>query len=212
MRKARTVSKLRISPAADPQFVKAFSAMAARIALSLAGADRVQLPVRMYLAGGAAVHLYTGARATSNVDAVFSKRLLLPQDLDVTYIDAKGQARLLYFDRQYNDTFGLMHEDAQDDSIGIPFVGVDPKLLDVRLLAPVDLVVSKLGRFEEHDQRDIESLARANLITSADVRQRAEEALSRYVGNTSGVRVSIDLAGQLIAAAAPAPVTPRPKR
>lgn len=211
MRKARKIPKLRISPAADPQFVKAFSAIAARIAVSLAPAERAQLPVRMFLAGGAAVHLYTGARTTGDVDAVFSKRLLLPEDLDVTYIDAKGQARLLYFDRQYNDTFGLMHEDAQDDSIAIPFLGVDPKLLDVRLLHPVDLAVSKLGRFEEHDQRDIESLARENLISVADVRQRAEEALGGYVGSSSGVRVSIELACQLIAAALPPPA-PRAKR
>jgi hypothetical protein len=166
----------------------------------------------MYLAGGAAVHFYTGARTTGDVDAVFSKRLLLPDDLDVNYVDAKGQARLLYFDRQYNDTLGLMHEDAQDDSVPVHILGVDPKLLAVRLLQPVDLAVSKIGRFEEHDQRDIESLAREGLISVAAVRQRVEEALDGYVGNISGVRVSIELACQLIAAALPPSSAPRPPR
>jgi hypothetical protein len=196
---------VRLSEAADAQFVKAFGEIAARIAAPLSAADRTQLPVKMYLAGGAAVHFYTGARTTGDIDAVFSRRLLLPDDLDVNYIDAKGQARLLYFDRQYNDTLALMHEDAQDDAIPLPLVGVDPKLLEVRLLAPVDLAVSKIGRFEVHDQEDIAALARERLITAKDVRKRAEEALRGYVGNVSGVRVSIELAMQLIAQAA----TPR---
>jgi hypothetical protein len=192
---------IRLSEAADAQFVKAFAEIAARIAAPLAAADRAKLPVKMYLAGGAAVHCYTGARTTGDIDAVFSRRLLLPDDLDVNYIDAKGQARLLYFDRQYNDTLALMHEDAQDDAIPLPLVGVDPKLLEVRLLAPVDLAVSKIGRFEVHDQEDIAALARERLITAKEVRKRAEEALRGYVGSVSGVRVSIELAMQLIAQA-----------
>lgn len=192
---------IRLSEAADAQFVKAFAEIAARIAATLNAADRAQLPVKMYLAGGAAVHFYTGARTTGDIDAVFSKRFLLPDDLDVNYIDAKGQARLLYFDRQYNDTLALMHEDAQDDAIPLPFVGVDPKLLEVCLLAPVDLTVSKIGRFAAHDQEDIAALSRARLITATEVRKRAEEALGGYVGNVSGVRVSIELAMQLIAQA-----------
>ncbi len=206
------VAPVQLSAAADPQFVKAFAEIAARIAAALAPVARAQLPVQMYLAGGAAVHFYTGARTTGDVDAVFSKRLMLPDDLDVNYIDGSGKARLLYFDRQYNDTLGLMHEDAQDDSVPVRILGVDPKLLAVRLLRPVDLAVSKIGRFEEHDQRDIESLAREGLISVAAVRQRAEEALAGYVGNISGVRISIDLASQLIAAALPPASAPRPPR
>ena len=54
--------------------------------------------------GGAAMHLYTGERVSNDVDAVFSKRIALPNDLEVAYQDPDGAARLLYFDRQYNDT------------------------------------------------------------------------------------------------------------
>ncbi len=208
---------VRLSAAADAQFVKAFAEIAARIAAPLRAADRAHLPVKMYLAGGAAVHIYTGVRATSDIDAVFSTRILLPDDLDVNYIDAKGQARLLYFDRQYNDTLGLMHEDAQDAAMPLPLIGVDPKLLEVRLLAPVDLAVSKIGRFAAHDREDIVALAREGLITAQDVRKRAEQALGGYVGNVSGVGVSIELAMQLIAQAqtrnvvAVAPRKPKPR-
>ena len=190
---------VRLSADADPQFVEAFAEIAARIAATLSEVGGAQRPVKMFLAGGAAVHFYTGARTTSDVDAAFSTRLLLPDDLDVNYIDAMGQARLLYFNRHYNDTRSLMHEDAQDDSLPVPVFGVDATLLEVRLLTPVDLAVSKIARFEGHDQRDIESLARGGLITADAVRQRADDALGGYVGNVSGVRVSIELACQLIA-------------
>jgi len=191
------------SKASDPAFIKALSEIAARIAGPLAEIDPKRLPIHMYLAGGAAVHYYTGARPTGDVDAVFSARVLLPEDLDVNYIDAQGQHRLLYFDRQYNDTLALMHEDAQEDSLSLTILGVDPRVLDVRALSPVDLAVSKIGRFEDRDRSDIEALARAKLITARTVRRRANKALGSYVGNTDRIRTSIDLACRLIEASVP---------
>jgi len=183
---------------ADPHLLAAFSEIAERIARSLSLPESGS-PIRMFVAGGVAVHYYTGVRPTRDVDAVFSHRMLLPADLDVNYIDAMGTPRLLYFDRQYNDTFGLLHEDANDDSISIRLDGVDPNKLDVRLLSPLDVAVSKLARFEDHDRTDIRALAEAGLIAERQLRRRAEEALAAYVGNTADVRVSLDLACKLIA-------------
>ena len=40
-------------------------------------------PIEMFIAGGMATHLYTAARVTTDVDAEFSKRILLPSDLIV---------------------------------------------------------------------------------------------------------------------------------
>jgi len=186
------------SAKADPQFIRALAEIAARIAKQLP-AGKAGNPMRMYVAGGAAVHYYTGARTTRDVDAVFSGKLLLPEDLDINYVDAAGNPRLLYFDRQYNDTFGLLHENANNDSRSITLLGVDPRKLDVRLLSPVDLAVSKIARFESHDQDDIVALARAGLIAEPEMRARAEEALSAYVGNVAHVRTSLELACQLVA-------------
>ena len=78
-----TTRRRRPSKDADPAFLEALTMIAARIAAPLATADRKRLPVRMYLAGGAAMHYYTGARTTEDVDAVFSTRVLLPQDLEL---------------------------------------------------------------------------------------------------------------------------------
>jgi hypothetical protein len=194
---------MRPSKAADPALIKALTEIVARIAGPLAEIAPTRLPIRMFLAGGAAVHFYVGGRVSEDVDANFSARMLLPEDLDVNYIDAHGKHRLLYFDRQYNDTYALMHEDARDDAVALTLLGVDPRVIEVRALSPVDLAVSKLSRFEDHDRDDIAALARAGLISAVAVRQRANEALDYYVGGKDRVRTAIDLACRLIEANRP---------
>jgi hypothetical protein len=185
---------------AEPAYVEAFRAIVERIERSVKPArSKLAEPVRMYVAGGAALHFYTGARISEDIDATFSKRLILPEDLEVTYRDRDGTVRLLYFDRQYNDTFGLLHENADLDSIPLALDGVDPSIIEVRLLSPVDLAVSKLARFEDQDQKDIGALAAAGLLDVQVFRERAEEALVGYVGAADRVKLSIKLACKLIA-------------
>ncbi|MBK6451060.1 MAG: hypothetical protein IPF84_00250 [Proteobacteria bacterium] len=141
------------------EYVSAFRELAARIAASLKDVAPSALPIQMYVAGGSALHFHTGARVSVDIDATFSRRIALPDRLDVAYQDEDGTARLLYFDRQYNDTLGLMHEDAYADSLPLTLTGIDPQVLDVRILTPLDLAVSKLGRFSDQDQADIAALA-----------------------------------------------------
>ncbi len=136
-----------------------------------------------------------------DIDATFSQRILLPENLDVAYIGADGAARTLYFDRQCvnGESFALLHEDVHNDSRPLRVTGVDAKVIDVRLFAPVDLAVSKLARYAEHDQADIAALAGAGLITAEAVGKRAAEALGGYVGHMGRLETSIALAGELIA-------------
>ncbi len=189
---------MRPDAAARPEFIAAFRDLAERIEQVLANTPKRNLPIRMFVAGGAALHFYTGTRVSEDVDAVFSRRIALPDNLEVSYRDADGAARLLYFDRQYNDTLGLLHEDAQADSIPLLIAGIDPKILDVRLLAPVDLAISKVGRFAEHDRTDIVALASRGLIDARSFRKRAEEAAVAYVGDTQRLQGAIDMAYHLI--------------
>lgn len=194
---------MRPSAAAQPAFVAAFREIVARIARVLAAGPRGSLPVRMYLAGGAAMHLYVGERVSADVDAVFSHRVALPENLEVAYRDADGRARLLYFDRQCNDTFGLLHEDAHADSLPLELDGIDDSVLEIRVLSPLDLAVTKIARLADHDRSDLDALARAGLIDAATLRPRAEEALGGYVGDLARVRLSIDIACRLVAKAVP---------
>jgi hypothetical protein len=183
--------------------VAAFRELAARIAASLRDVAHSALPISMYVAGGAALHFHTGERVSVDVDATFSRRIALPDGLDVAYRDEDGAARLLYFDRQYTDTLGLMHEDAQDDSIPLALEGIDPGVLDVRVLTPVDLAVSKLGRFSGQDRADIAALARRGLVDELNLEKRALAALEMYVGDTRRLRGSIASAVKIISTNAP---------
>lgn len=180
------------------EYVDAFIELAKRIVVSLGAVSKRALPIRMYVAGGAAVHFYTGARLSRDVDAAFSHRIALPDGLTVTYRDADGYARALFLDPNYNDTFALMHEDARDDSLPLELPGIDAEVLDIRLLSPLDLAVSKIARFSEQDREDIIALARQRLINAADLRARAEEALKYFVGNLDRLRTSIDIACRLV--------------
>lgn len=189
---------MRPDPAARPEFLEAFREIAARIESTLTAVPKRILPIRMYVAGGAALHFYTGARVSQDIDAMFSHRIALPDNLEVAYLDADGAARHLYFDRQYNDTLALMHEDANDDSVPLSIAGIDSGVLDVRLLSAVDLAVSKVARFSEQDRQDIETLARHGLVGANAFRKRAAAAAVAYVGAIDRLQGSIEMACRLI--------------
>jgi hypothetical protein len=183
----------------DPEYLKAFATIMSRIDRAL-GPKRPAEPVVACVAGGAALHFYTRLRVSKDIDATLMARVLLdPNDLQVAYADADGHARLLYFDTQYNDSFALLHHEAYDDALPIALQGVDPRRLNVKLLTPLDLAVSKLSRFSEQDQLDIRALARERLIGAAQLRRRAEEALPDYVGNLGRTKTSIGIACRLVA-------------
>ena len=175
------------------EYQTALAEITRRIAASLVGVAPQALPIRMYIAGGTALHYYTGARVSKDVDAAFSRRIALPADLDVAYRDEDGAAA-----RNYNDTLALLHEDAYADAQPLALPGVDAGVLDVRLLSPLDLAVSKLSRFASQDRDDIASLARHGLIDAGQLRQRAEEALGGYIGDLARLRTSIDIACRMI--------------
>lgn len=187
---AEPTHELTISSRADPAYVAAFRTLWLRVARSAKATAKA--PITMFLAGGAAMHFYTGSRMTDDIDAVFDRKILVPSDSTVLYRDAQGKARSVYFDMNYNESFALLHEDAHEDAWRLQIDGMDA--VRVLVLQPVDLALSKLSRFSEIDRGDILQLAKDGLITSNAVRQRAEEALPGYVGNLVPLRTSIMLA------------------
>lgn len=190
-------------PDLQGEYGKAFKEVLYRVQQALKGSKPSALPVRMVMAGGAAVHLLTGERVTEDIDATFSRKVIFEDEISVAYRDPDGRARMIYLDRNYNDTLGLMHENAYEDSEEVDIPGIDKGLIDVRVLSPLDLAVSKLARFADLDRHDIETLAKMGLIDSASLRKRAEEALGGYVGNLEHVRTSIDVACRLVDSATP---------
>lgn len=152
-------------------------------------------PIDMFLAGGMAVNYYCGTRYTEDVDASFSRRVLFPADQIVAdYVRSDGKPSFIYLDTNYNPTFALMHENFQEDSLPWSTDRATGSLVNLRVLAPVDLAVSKISRFTDRDREDIKALAAEGLITEDELRKRAEEALVDYVGNVATVKTSIRLA------------------
>jgi hypothetical protein len=141
------------------------------------GLDR---PLAVYLAGGMAMHLYTGSRVTTDVDAEFAARILLPSDLAVEFKQDDGSQQVVYLDANYNSTFALLHEDYLQDALS---VDLGLQYLQLFVLAPVDLAVSKIARFAENDRDDIVQLVRLGLTTAEAIEARARSALVGYIGN-----------------------------
>jgi len=138
----------------------------------------------MVIAGGMAIHLYTAARVTTDVDAEFSKRILLPSDL---IVETKN-GNMLYLDPSYNSSFALMHEDYLQDSVSVP---IGTELVHVFVLNPLDLIISKIARYSGPDAQDIADIISRFQIPAEEIKQRAEEALAGYVGNADYLRMNL---------------------
>jgi hypothetical protein len=152
--------------------------------------DRTGLssPVKVFLAGGMAVHLYLGSRVTTDVDAEFGRRVFIPSDLIVPVTLEDGKTKSLYFDTNYNSSFALMHEDYLDDSIPLN-IGAPHLLLHV--LSPVDLAVSKLARYAPNDIEDIANLVRSGLTTADEIEERAQHAIGGYIDGQGILRLNL---------------------
>lgn len=179
----------------DPQLKQAVGEIIHRISQSLPDLEE---PIKMYLAGGMAVNFYTGYRPTEDVDASFSARLLLPKDLVVSFTDTDGKPRMVYFDTNYNTSFALVHPDFEEDAYLVKGSEFDDPRIELRILAPVDLALSKVARLEGNDKEDIAELARHHLVSSRGLNDRAKEALGYYVGSQSMLLINLKEAVEII--------------
>lgn len=171
----------------------------------IAKAIRPDQVVDAFLAGGTAtcIHLQNAggeaaseARFSEDADIHFNRRLALADDIVVRYTDAGNEERVLALDRTYSIDIGLRHPDCFDDAIHL----LDSRNGRLRLyiLSPLDLAVTKVGRFQEHDRKDISLLARAGLIESAAFDRRAKEALEYLATDPTPVEINIAEASELM--------------
>lgn len=151
-------------------------------------------PIRMYVAGGMAMHRYCGTRYTRDVDAEFSRKILLPYDeLVVTYQREDGRQTSLYVDAAYHTSIGLIHEDYQDDAWPWDDIQSEHGRLAVYTFSPIDLAISKVSRYASRDQDDILELFRGGWFTAEAFRERAFEAIVYYVGDVGRVQTGVEL-------------------
>lgn len=146
-------------------------------------------PVTVYLAGGMAVHLYTGVRVTTDIDAEFAVARFIPPPVGTDVVLEDGQRKHVYLDTNYNASFALLHEDYDVDAVP---AGMHFSHLVLKVLSPTDLAVSKIARFAPNDQEDIAALVNAGLTDAAAIQQRAEAAISSYVGDQRMLRHNLN--------------------
>lgn len=175
-----------------PELTSAMSTMMDRIDAILRESGYAGEPVSMYLAGGMAVHYHCGTRYTDDVDATFSRRLLLPhEELVISYFRETGEKSSIYLDPTYNDTFALLHPDHRESCVAWEGIGNERRLIHLLVFCPLDLAVSKLSRFSPNDRADILALAQHRYFTSSQLKSRATQALDYYVGDTRWIHLNI---------------------
>jgi hypothetical protein len=135
--------------------------------------------VNVYLGGGMAVYLYTAERLTTDVDIEIAGKVSIPSDLTVDITSEDGIRNTVYFDTNFHTSLGLIQENYEEEAIPLDF-GL--KHLNLRVLAPCDLVLTKIDRFNERDKEDIASLVRHGLTTSDQIEQTGMSSLVDYVG------------------------------
>lgn len=131
--------------------------------------------VRAYLFGGAAIHLYTQARTSRDVDAELT--WYDDNGIIVYYSDETGE-HILALDTNFNTGLVVLHPDYKADAIPLKCPPDSP--LWVYVVAPVDLAVSKIKRFVEIDREDIRKLAEVGLVSPEDFERRVNEAVLYY--------------------------------
>ncbi|HFQ4920904.1 TPA: DUF6036 family nucleotidyltransferase [Vibrio vulnificus] len=150
--------------------------------------------VKAYVLGGCAVHIYTNARGSNDLDTEFeaSKSLDIHTvilDLDEVYFTdpATGESSL-YLDGNFNTAIASMASDYKERSI--PLVSGE-NLLHVYLVSAVDVAVSKLSRLAADDMSDIIAMFKASRFTLAEFKEFAEDAV-RYSENPEKLQKNVD--------------------
>lgn len=149
--------------------------------------------LNIYIFGGCAVHLLTHARGSADIDAeIEAARVLRKNEIMAVYTppegyeDSDGRDLQAYLDQNYTNALGPLHEDYRERAI--PMEGFDGEQpLHIFVAAGVDLAISKLGRFTENDQSDIEQLIECGRVDVGQFVTLATEAIDYAVGNRSAM-------------------------
>ena len=138
-----------------------------------------QTPVKAYLTGGGAVHYYCNSRVSDDVDLIMQYAVNVPHDLFVVWLNEEGTLEQVHYDHTYNSTLGLMHEDYEDRAIHM--ITIDEKF-EINLLSPIDLIISKLIRFAQNDDEDIQNIIKTGKVDKDELFALASDAINVGVG------------------------------
>jgi hypothetical protein len=124
--------------------------------------DLVAGSITAYIFGGCAVHLYTNARGSNDLDAelIAANKLDINSiilELDPVYFDdPEAGESSLDFDTNFNIGLPSLGPDYKENAIPLVSEG---SILHIFLVSAVDIAVSKLSRLAEDDLKDIIALS-----------------------------------------------------
>ena len=170
-------------PKLIPELRAHFKALAERF-------GKLKTPLHAYIAGGIAVNYHTGYRMSRDVDVKWSHRVAIPPEMQLFHVQNPEDSKdiiLVGFDGNFADTLGSFPPEWEEKSIEICRVGD----IALHIMNPVDLAVSKVARFHERDREDIKKLASDGLIDLDRFKQRAQEALDIYIGDTTFIKYNL---------------------
>ena len=159
-------------------FKEAIIEMMEEIAKQIPDAHK-KAPVKAYLTGGGAVHYYCNKRVSDDVDLIMQYAVKIPNDLFVVWLNDEGSLEQVHYDYTYNSTFGVLHEDYEDRAIHM--ITIEDKF-EIYLLSPVDLIISKLIRFAQNDEEDIDNIIKTGKVDKDELFQLATDAINVGVG------------------------------
>ncbi len=151
--------------------------------------------IKAYIFGGCAVHIYTNARGSNDLDIEIQAAekldlhsLIVELD-DVYFTDPESGDMQLTLD----DTFQVgitpvMFPDYQDRAIPL---NVGSQVLHVFLVSPIDVAISKLSRCAPDDINDILAIYKKKRFTIEEFKVAAFEALD-YTATPDSLRKNID--------------------
>lgn len=149
---------------------------------------------RVVVFGGCAVHVHTQTRGSADIDAEITSHgyaekseviALLDEDAYI-FSDEEGISQVLERDSNFNTTLGPLHEDYEDRIIRLVTQSNIPNV-EVYIASAIDVAISKLGRFGDRDQQDIQSLLKLPYVDIDEFERLAQEAINYYVGNQSQI-------------------------
>jgi hypothetical protein len=105
----------------------------------------------------------------------------IPEDLFVVWLNEEGTLEQVHYDYTYNNnsTFGLLHEDYEDRAVHM--ITIEDKF-EIYLLSPEDLIISKLIRFAQNDEEDIQNIIKTGKVDKKLLYELTKDAISVGVG------------------------------
>ncbi|MBE0487770.1 MAG: hypothetical protein IBX53_01715 [Halomonas sp.] len=157
-----------------------------------AGGERGTFQVIVF--GGCAVHIHTRTRGSADVDAEVASHgyaekseivALLGEDAYV-FTDEEGVTQMLELDGSFNTTLAPLHEDYEDRVIRLVTESRVPNV-EVYVASAIDVAISKLDRFGDRDQQDIQVLLQLPHVDIGEFERLAREAIGYYVGDEARI-------------------------